>query len=292
MNSLPLIDRPEWLSEAAWPWSTRALPAADGHVAITDVGGGPVLVFVHTGAWSFVWRDLLRALTPMFRCITIDAPGCGLSDRVPGERVSLQASADAVRTMLEQLDLADVTLVAHDLGGPAALAAAAAQPDRIAAIAAINCFGWRPTGTAFRGMLAVMGSTPLRATDAALGWLPRATSGRFGVGRRWTKDDRTVFRAGIDRSARESWHRYFADARKADRIYQKIDAALAGSLTDRPLLTVFGEHNDPLNFQPQWRQRFPRAQQEIVPGGIHFPMCDDPELVATMLHNWHRAITQ
>ncbi|AOW92674.1 hydrolase [Rhodococcus sp. WMMA185] len=291
MDSLTLVDRPHWLSERAWPWRTRALPVADGHVAITDTGRGPVMVFVHTGSWSFVWRDLLRALTPGFRCITIDAPGCGLSDRVHGERVSLQASADAVHTLLEHLDLTDVTLVAHDLGGPAALAAAAVQPDRVGAIAAVNCFGWRPTGAAFRGMLAVMGSAPVRGSDAVFGWLPWATSGRFGVGRHWTKEDRTVFRAGIDRSARKSWHQYFADARGADLIYRNIDAALTGPLAGRSLLTVFGEHNDPLHLQPQWRQRFPRARQEIVPGGFHFPMCDDPELVAAILRDWHSTTT-
>ncbi|TQC42904.1 alpha/beta hydrolase [Rhodococcus sp. WS4] len=290
MTTPTTIDRPDWLTETAWPWDTHAVPTAGGRVAITDVGRGPVIVLVHTGAWSFVWRDLLSALSPAFRCITIDAPGCGLSDRVPGDRVSLQASADAVTAVLVQLDLTNVTLVAHDLGGPAALAAAAAGPDRIAAIVAVNCFGWRPTSMAFRGMLAVMGSAPLRASDAALGWLPRATSGRFGVGRHWTKDDRTVFRAGIDRSARRSWHRYFADAHSADGIYKKIDAALAASLADHPVLTVFGEHNDPLGFQPCWRRLFPQARQEVVPGGNHFPMCDDPQLVAALLRNWHRTI--
>jgi hypothetical protein len=40
----------------------------DGHnVAFTDVGRGSVLLFVHTGFWSFVWRDAIQRLAPDFR---------------------------------------------------------------------------------------------------------------------------------------------------------------------------------------------------------------------------------
>lgn len=42
----------------------------------------------------------------------------------------------------------------------------------------------------FRGMLAMMGAGPIRGSDALIGWLPAATSGRFGVGRHWNQADR------------------------------------------------------------------------------------------------------
>lgn len=47
-----------------------------------------------------------------------------------------------------------------------------------------------------------------------------------------------------------------------------------------PLLTVFGERNDPLGFQPRWAERFAEITQFEVPNSNHFPMCDDPKLVA------------
>ena len=62
--------------------------------------------------------------------------------------------------------------------------------------------------------------------------------------------------------------------------YQRVDQAL-GQLSGRPLLTVFGEKNDPLGFQPQWAERFAHVEQLEIPGGNHFPMCDEPEAVAT-----------
>ena len=280
MKTLPVIDRPRWLTLPAWPWPAYALDHDNGRLAVTDIGEGPPLLFVHVGSWSFVWRDVLMRLQNDFRCVTVDAPGCGLSDRTQ-TAPTLAEAADAVAAVVDGLQLRDVTLVAHDLGGPAGFLAAARRADRIAALVAVNCFAWRPTGALFRGMLAAMGSAPARELDAAVGWLPRLTATGFGVGRHWSRADLAVFRAGIDRSARRAWHGYFRDTRRADELYAELDDGLRGALSDRRLLTIFGQFNDPLRFQPRWKTLFPTAHQVTVRRGNHFPMCDDPDLVAS-----------
>jgi haloalkane dehalogenase len=285
MKTLTILDRPSWLPPSAWPWQPYALNHDQGRIAVTDTGQGPPLVFVHVGSWSFVWRDVLLRLQNDFRCVAIDAPGCGLSDRLATPPTLAQAG-DAVTAVIDALQLRNLTLVAHDLGGPAGFLAAARRADRIAGLAAVNCFAWKPTGPAFRGMLALMGSAPVRGLDAAANVLPRVTSTSFGVGRHWSRADRAVFRAGIDVSARRAWHAYFRDARGAEALYAQVDAALRGSLADRPLLTVFGQFNDPLRFQPRWKALFPAAHQLKVPRGNHFPMCDDPDLVSGALKSF------
>lgn len=98
-----------------------------------------------------------------------------------------------------------------------------------------------------------------------------------------SRADRAAFRAGIDAPARRAWHAYFRDARRAHALYTDVDAALRGGLADRPLLTIFGQFNDPLRFQPRWKELFPTARQLQVRRGNHFPMCDDPDLVAGAL---------
>jgi pimeloyl-ACP methyl ester carboxylesterase len=132
-------------------------------------------------------------------------------------------------------------------------------------------------------MLTLMGSATARASDAKLGWLPRLTSTTFGVGRHWNRADLAVFRAGIDPAARRAWHRYFRDARAADDLYAELDTGLPALLADRPLLTIFGQFNDPPRFQRRWRALNPNVHQVKVPRGNHFPMCDNPELVASAL---------
>ena len=150
-------------------------------------------------------------------------------------------------------------------------------------LVAINAFGWQPAGVGFRGMLTTMGNPLMREMDAFTGWLPRASATRFGVGRRWDRATRAAYRHGLGRPQRRALHRYMADARRHD--YDRIDRAV-DALGDRPLLTIFGEHNDPLHFQPQWKARFPTATQIVVPRGFHFPMCDDPHLVSAAIAEW------
>jgi len=69
-------------------------------------------------------------------------------------------------------------------------------------------------------------------------------------------------------------------------VYDEVARAIAGPLGRLPLLTIFGEHNDPLKFQPQWKARFPGARQVIVRKGNHFPMCDAPDFVADEIRRW------
>jgi haloalkane dehalogenase len=285
MQTLPIIERPTWLPTSAWPWPTYALEHDTGRIAVTDIGQGPPLLFVHVGSWSFLWRDVLARLQNDFRCVALDAPGCGLSERVESAP-TLTSAADAVTAVVDALQVRDVTLVAHDLGGPAGFLAASRRADLFAALASVNCFAWRPTGAAFRGMLTLMGSAPANALDSKLGWLPRLTSTAFGVGRHWSRADLAVFQAGIDPPARRAWHNYFRDARDAEDLYAKLDAGLRGPLADRRLLTIFGQFNDPLRFQRRWKALYPDAHQVKVPRGNHFPMCDAPELVASSVKDF------
>ena len=92
---------------------------ADGApVAYTDVGQGPVLLFVHgiyvTGA---LWDDLTARLSDRFRCIAPTWP-LGAQDQLASDAdVGAAASACRIAHFAEQLDLDDVTIVANDTGG-------------------------------------------------------------------------------------------------------------------------------------------------------------------------------
>jgi len=287
---LPPLRRPKWLPPSAWPFQTGAFNVEGVTLAVTDVGNGPVLVFVHTGFWSFVWRDVIQRLSSDFRCVCFDAPSTGQSDRLPVERVTLGRAARALTAVIERLDLRDITLVVHDLGGPSGIAGAASVADRVRALCSVNAFGWKPSGAAFRGMLALMGSAAVREFDAWTGLLPKITSTAFGIGRSMTRADRDVFLSGVDRQATRAFHAYLHDARNEEALYAEVDRALRGPFRTLPVATVFGERNDPLGFQPRWKQRFPDARQIVVANGNHFPMCDDPDLVAKAIRDLHGRI--
>lgn len=288
-RELKPLQRPSWLPERVWPFETSCLDANGMRLAVTDVGDGPALLFVHTGFWSFVWRDVMMRLAPDFRCIALDSPGTGRNNRQTISETSLERASRAVTATIEALDLSELTLVFHDLGGPVAIAGAMSVSERIRGLVAVNTFGWKPSGAMFRGMLALMGSAPIREFDALTGILARVTASNFGVGRYFDQESRAAFLAGIGSGGLRTFHQYLRDAGTAEAIYEQTASALAGPFKSLPLLTIFGERNDPLGFQPRWKQLFPAAHQVVVAKGNHFPMCDDPDLVADTIRLWHRA---
>jgi haloalkane dehalogenase len=205
---------------------------------------------------------------------------------VPRSATTLANSARAVAAVIHALDLGNVTLVVHDTAGPPAIAAAARTPNRMRGLVGVNTFGWKPAGPAFRAMLAVMGNGVVRQLDLATGLLARVTSTTFGVGRHLDATSRRAYRAGLARSM-GAFHDYLREARFSDGIYDEVTRALIGPFRRLPVLTIFGERNDPLGFQPQWKRVFPNIQQTTIPNGNHFPMCDDPDFVAQTIRSWH-----
>ena len=123
----------------------------------------------------------------------------------------------------------------------------------------------------------------MREIDVLTEMIPRITSSASGVGLHLDRASRNAFYAGIGRQGVRAFHGYLRDAGKSQVIYEQVERALTGPFRRLPLVTIFGERNDPLGFQPRWKQLFPDARQIVVRKGNHFPMCDDPDLVAASI---------
>jgi pimeloyl-ACP methyl ester carboxylesterase len=83
----------------------------------TDYPGGRPVVFAHAWGlngdmWSYQLPELMAA---GFRCITYDRRGHGRSDR-PATGYDIDTLADDLATVIERLDLSDITLIGHSMG--------------------------------------------------------------------------------------------------------------------------------------------------------------------------------
>lgn len=277
---------PAWPDADVRPFHQRTLATADGLLPYVDEGEGPVLLLVHAGMWSFVWRDLIIALRDRYRCITVDPPGSGLARHLGEGPATMAQVRDTVATLFDALDLQDVTMVLHDLGGIASFAAVADRTDRIAGVVAANTFGWGP-GRVLSAMLRLFGARWMGWLHAVTGWLTWASTSKFGVDRRMDRASRRAFRAGMDRTGRRAMHQRFGAA-VADRDLHDAADRARRALSDRPALLVFGALGDYLRFRPRWRRELAGPTEVTVPWGLHFPMCDDPDLVARTIDGWHR----
>ena len=70
--------------------------------------------------------------------------------------------------------------------------------------------------------------------------------------------------------------------------FNRIEEATGSSLNDRPVLTIFGQRNDPWGFQDRHAATFPDHEGIVVPKGYHFPMTVDPDLFTDTLRDWWR----
>jgi pimeloyl-ACP methyl ester carboxylesterase len=101
-------------------------------LAFIDEGkGNQTILFVHGLAnYLPVWNAQIKHLSKSFRCIAVDLPGNGLSSS--GDYpYSMFFYAETIRLFIEQLQLKQVILVGHSMGGQIGMMAALRYPELI-----------------------------------------------------------------------------------------------------------------------------------------------------------------
>jgi len=120
--------------------TTGNVRAADGARLTYDVRGkGDIaLVFVHGWACdrSF-WREQLNLFAQRHRVVALDLAGHGDS-QANREVWSIAAFGGDVQAVVEELDLNQVVLIGHSMGGMVALEAARLMPKRVVGIVGVE----------------------------------------------------------------------------------------------------------------------------------------------------------
>ena len=118
---------------SSWPeaFAARQMAVTGGTQYVRVSGKGPGVVLLHGfGDTGDMWVSLAAALNKDHAVIVPDLRGMGLSSHPEGgyEKV---AQARDLATILDQLDLADLALVTHDIGNMVGYALAALFPQRV-----------------------------------------------------------------------------------------------------------------------------------------------------------------
>lgn len=141
-NSLTNVDK--W--HALFPYLEKSLTVDHGvTIRFVDEGAGnPVLMLHGNPTWSFYYHELIRQLAPTHRCIAVDHIGSGRSDKPKAYPYCLdQHIANTIR-LIDELDLRNATLVAHDWGGAIGLGALINRADRFSKIVLLNTAAFPP----------------------------------------------------------------------------------------------------------------------------------------------------
>jgi pimeloyl-ACP methyl ester carboxylesterase len=116
----------------------RMIDVGAGAVAYRRIGSGPDILFVH--GWPVsgaTYRYLLPHMSEHCTCHVLDLVGTGNSKIDSGNPPSIALHIEAVRRVVDVLELTDFTVVGHDSGGMIARHALAGDP-RVRAFGLIN----------------------------------------------------------------------------------------------------------------------------------------------------------
>lgn len=114
--------------------------AADGSSIPYEVAGSGDATVVLVHCWMCdrtYWSAQVPVLAERYRTITLDLPGHGeaSADRAVW---TVGGYGEDVAALLRELDLRDVVLVGHSMGGPVSLRAAGLSPGRVRGIVAVD----------------------------------------------------------------------------------------------------------------------------------------------------------
>jgi haloalkane dehalogenase len=281
-----------------FPFEPRFVKAGDMRLHYIDEGpaDAPPLLFAHGNpTWSYLWRRPVAELSSKgHRCIAFDHMGFGRSDKPPQlSAYSLERHVENARALIEALDLSDVTLVAHDWGGPIGLGALLGQRDRLRRLVLMNTWAWElpsflpPFLREFRteglgeilalgGNLfveSIPGGMHRRDTDPVMMDAYRAPFPDY-----WSRAGTLAFQREIPLTERDRSAPVMAS------IHERLPHV------DVPLLLVWGMR-DPV-FQPvfleQWRELFPKAETVELDDASHFLVEDNPDAVTAAIEGFLR----
>jgi haloalkane dehalogenase len=279
--------------EGTFPFEPRYVEVGDVRLHYVDEGppDAPPILFVHGNpTWSYLWREPVAALSAKGRrCVAFDHMGFGRSDKPPQlYRYRLQAHIDNALALIDELDLRDVVLVAHDWGGPVGLGAILERRERLRGLVLMNTWAWElpsflpPFVREFR--------TEGLGEILALGGNLFVESIPGGMAKR---DTDPVMMDAYRAPFPDYWSRIGALAFQRDIPLTERDpsARLIGTIHDRlqeldvPVTLVWGMR-DPV-FQPvfldQWREIFPDARVVELRDAAHFVPEDRPDAIIDVL---------
>ena len=125
------------------PWGPQYCRIDGQRLAYVRCGDGEPMVLVHgITTSSFIWDPLLPLLGARHDVIAVDLLGTGDSDRPVPSDCSLSAHASRLASLLDELRLARVHLVGHDVGGGIAQIVSVRNAGRIATLCLVNSVGY------------------------------------------------------------------------------------------------------------------------------------------------------
>lgn len=276
-------------SAGLFPFECRWFEHEVGRVHYIDEGRGRPILFLHGNpTWSFLYREIVKRLRNHFRCVAVDYPGFGLSDRPPGYRYTPAEHASVVGALIAHLDLRDLIVVGQDWGGPIGIACALAAPERVSGFVFGNTWFWPTDRLVNRAFSRFMSTRFMQRAILERNYFVERLI-PAGTARKLPEEVREHYRAvQPDPAARVGVAEFPRQLVAAGPWLAKLAEAVPRRLSGKPLLLVWGMRDfafPPRRFLPRWQETFADRTLEPLWKAKHFIQEDAPEAIAEAILN-------
>ena len=251
-------------------------------VAYRDDGAGEVLLLIHgIGGSSNSWSGVIPLLAKKYRVIAPDLLGHGESDKPRGD-YSVGAFAVLLRDFLDALDIPQVTVIGHSLGGGIAMQFAHQHGEYCKRIVLISSGGFGgDVGRVLRVLslpgselvLPVIASRPAILASNAL----RALTGSSNS-----------FQARPSLSNRDNRQAFLRTLRAVVDFRGQAVSALNRVCMVLPAMIISGDQDRviPVEHARAAHRTMPNSRLHIIPGVHHYPPTERPETVARLIDDF------
>ena len=261
--------------------------------AYQDVGtGDETLLLIHGMAGSSqTWREVIPQLSKRYRVIAPDLLGHGESAK-PRSDYSLGAFAVGLRDLLDELGVAQVTVVGQSLGGGVAMQFVYQHPDYCRRLVLISSgglgqdVGWTLRLLSAPGaelIMPVIAPPPvIKAGNKLRSWFSAASIQSPRGAEMWS-----AYSSLSDSQTRQAFLRTLRSV--VDYRGQAVSALNRLYLTSElPLLIIWGDQDRiiPVEHGYALEEMRPGSRLEVLPGVGHFPHVEKPGAVVDLLDDF------
>ncbi|MFF0498357.1 haloalkane dehalogenase [Nocardia aobensis] len=275
--------------KSLYPFESRWFDSSAGRMHYIDEGSGPTILFCHgSPTWSFLYRHIVTELRDRYRCVAVDYPGFGLSERPSHFGYTVAEFTAVLGELIDHLRLDEFIVMGQDWGGPIGLGAAVARADRVRGIVLGNTVFWPIEAMANKAFSAIMSSRPMQRRILERNFLIERVL-LSELGRTLTTAEAEHYRAVQPTAAARCGLAVMPrEIRAATPLLEQLSRDVPTRLGDKPALLVWGMRDPvfrPETCIPRMRAAFPDVETVELPRARHFIQEHAPSEIATAIAN-------
>ena len=286
--------------DGTFPFKPHFCEAAGFRQHYVDEGEGEPIICLHgEPTWGYLYRSFIPPLSLTHRVIVSDHMGFGKSETPRDREYILKTHVENLATLIEELDLKNITFVAQDWGGPIVSSYTVRHPELVKRICLMNTllgYGDAPSGDVtpwfqwigklheagiLHEVLGNLGSTILSVMKI-IGFQKSAA-----VDQTWIRAYSAPF---PDKESCIGAIEFPLDA-YLQRILEYMIEGFSGvnSLKEKPAMLAVGLEDYAINPEQainDFKSLYPNAPIVILPGVGHFCQEDAPQTLIALIQQF------